>query len=215
MLEMIGLVVGLFALGFLSLLLGCLVAAAAWLMFYGRRRPWRMIVLAASVPLFSLGYLIACAILFAIFVPNQPDQFFGDISEPLPNGYLLTGLAKMSDYAYIDTKDPAKGQPKILGGIHSLEVDGEVVYGAYSHPSAGFADHLAPSDIGFFTFDTRNGQIRNLKTLEELEAAAGHRVRLVESLSFRSQDKARIRLRKVENAIYFLPPVAALLFFID
>lgn len=211
MFEMIGLVIGLFVLCCLCTMLGLLIAALAWLLFWKRRRPKRLIFIAASVPLLSLGYVIACAILFAIVVPNQPDQIFGDISEPLPNGYVLTAIGKMADYAYIDTKDPWKTQPKLLGGIHSLEVDDQVVFGAYSHPEVGFPDLIAPPDVGYFVFDTRTGQIRNLKSMQELVAAAGHPAHLVDTPSFRSQDPGRVRLRKTEDWIYFFPPFSALL----
>ncbi len=211
MFEMIGLVIGLFVLCCLCTMLGLLIAAVAWLLFWKRRRPKRLIFIAASIPLFSLGYVIACAILFAIVVPNQPDQIFGDISEPLPNGYVLTAIGKMADYAYIGTEDPWKTQPKLLGGIHSLEVDDQVVFGAYSHPEVGFPDLIAPPNVGYFVFDTRTGQIRNLKSMRELVALAGHPMHLVDTPSFRSQDPGRVRLRETENWIYCFPPFSALL----
>ncbi len=212
MFEMMGALIGLMVLVGLLSLLGFLIAAAAWLLFWGRGRPKRLILETALVPLFSLGYVLACAIAFEIFVPNQPDQFFGDVSEPLPHGYVLTGLGKMPEYAYFDTEEPGKNQPSILGGVHSLELDGQVVYGAYSHPKGGFSQSLAPPDIGYFEFDTSNGQVRNFKTVQDLNAVAGHPVHLVEAQFFRSQEPGRIRLRRVENTIYFLPPGAALLF---
>jgi hypothetical protein len=192
--------------------LGCLIASAAWLLFWGRRRPKRLILMTALVPTLSLGYVIACAIVFTIFVPNQPDQFFGDFSEPLPNGYVLTGLGKMPEYAYLDTETPGRNQPALLGGIKSLEQDGEIVYGAYSHPQYGSPEFFAPPDTGYFEFDTRSRQVRNFKTVEELNAAAGRPVHLVDSQFFRSQIPGRLYLRKVENAIYVLPPIAWLLF---
>ena len=197
--------------GLLSVL-GFLIAAAAWLLFWGRPRPTTLILKSALVPLVSLGYVLTCAIAFKIFVPNQPDQFFGDFSEPLPNGYALTGLGKMPEYASFDTDDPGKNQPSILGGVQSLELDGQTVYGVYSHPKSGFRDSVAPADICCFMFDTRSGQVQNFKSIQELNAAAGHPTRLVESQFFRSRDPGRIRLREVENTIYLLPPGVALLF---
>lgn len=212
MFEMMGALIGLMVLAGLLSVLGFLIAAAAWLLFWGRPRPKRLILMTASVPPLSLGYALACAAVFAIFVPNQPDQFFGDFSEPLPNGYVLTGLGKMPEYASFDTDEPGKNQPSILGGVQSLELDGETVYGVYSHPKSGFRDSMAPADICCFVFDTHSGQVQNLKSIQELNAAAGHPTRLVESQFFRSQDRGRIRLREVENTIYLFPPSAALLF---
>src|SRR5579863_4685217 len=209
--EFIGMLVGLFIVTCLCALAGLGIALCAWLLFWGRKRPKKLIFVTALVPTLSIVYLVVCAIVFVIFVPNQPDQIFGDISEPLPNGYVLTAIGKMADYAYIDTRDPWKTQPKLLGGIHSLEVDNQVVFGAYSHPEVGFPDLIAPPDVGFFVFNTQNGQIRNLKTMQELIAAAGHPLHLVDTPSFRSHDPGRVRLRNTENWIYFSPPVAALL----
>ena len=211
MFEMIGMLVGLVVLGGLSFLLGLLIAVAAWLLFWGRPRPKRLILTAACVPPISLGYVIACAIIFAIFVPNQPDQFFGDFSEPLPNGYVLTGLGKMPEYAYFDSESPGRNQPALLGRVKSLEQDGDIVYGAYSHPEYGSSEFFAPKDINYFEFDTHSRQVRSFKTMEELNVAAGHPVHLVDSQFFRSQIPSRVYLRKVENAIYALPPVAWLL----
>ena len=212
MLEMIGALIGALVLGAFFVFLGLLIAVLAWHLFWGRRRPKRLILMAALVPPLSVGYVIACAVVFAIFVPNQPDEFFGDFSEPLPNGYVLTGLGKMPEFAYIDSKQPNKNQPQLLGGLKSIEVDGQIVYGAYSRPGNWPAESFAPVDTCCFIFDTINGQVRNLETMQELNAVAGHPVNLVESRLFRSKEPGRIILRRLENAIYFLPPVAALLF---
>lgn len=212
MFEMIGMLVGLVFLGGLAFLLGLLLGVAAWLLFWGRRRPKRLILMIASIPLLSAGYVIGCAIVFAVFVPNQPDEFFGDFSEPLPNGYVLTGLGKMPEFAFIDSKPSEKKQPRLLGGIKSIEVDGQTVYGAYSKPGSWPAESFAPVDTCCFVFDTQSGQVRNLKTMPELSAAAGHPVHLVDSQFFRSKEPGRIILRRVENTIYILPPAAWLLF---
>jgi hypothetical protein len=47
--------------------------------------------------------MVACAVVFSVLVPGEADRiFFGDVSEPLPNGYTLKVLAKMSDYGMIE-----------------------------------------------------------------------------------------------------------------
>lgn len=205
--------VGLFLVTCFSFLLGLVIAGLASLLFWGRRRPKRLIFLAASIPPLSLGYLIVCAIFFAMFVPNQPDLFFGDFSEPLGNEYILRGLGKMPEYAYLDTENRGRNQPGI-SGIESLEQDGEVIFGAYSHPNVGSSGFFAPPGVNFFKFDTRSGQVTNFKTIQELNAAAGHPVHLVGSQFFRSQLPGRIMLRRIENGILFIPPVAAFLFIV-
>jgi|SRR5208282_3733800 len=209
MFDMIGLLISLLILGCLSVLLGCIFAAGGWLLLWGRRRPWLLIMAAASIPPLSACYLILCAICFTLFVPNQPNVFFGDISEPLPNGYILKCMGKMSDYCSFDSTD-GKPQPPTLSTVGRLELDGQVVYGAYSY----FGDKSsepAIGDQGYFAFDTRSGDVRNFDTLQKLNAYAGHPVHLVETYLFRSQDPGRKFLRRVENAIYFGPPAAATL----
>jgi hypothetical protein len=213
MFEFIGLLFDLFILGCLSVLLGGIFAGIAWLLFWGRRRPKRLILMAGLIPPISAGWLLFCAILFTLFVRNQPDEFFGDFSEPLPHGYVLTGLGKMPEFSYFESTPPMMNQPPLLGGVKSLEQDGEVVYGAYGHlnqetsppESSGAENH------GYFAFDTRNGQVRNFATFNELTAYAGHSLQLVESQFFRSQDPGRRLLRQIENLIYFGPPIAATL----
>lgn len=211
MFEMVGMLIALFVVGLFAFFLSLIVGGVAWLLFWRRRRPKRLIFIAASIPPLSLGYLIVCAILFTIFVPNQPDLFFGDFSEPLPHGYLLSGLGKMPEYANIET-EPGEIRPELLGGIKSLEEDGEIIYGAYSHPDYAPSGFFAPTDIGYFELSTRSGQVRNFKTIQELNASAGHPVHQVESQFFRSQLSSRIWLRRVENGILYLPPLAVFLY---
>jgi hypothetical protein len=210
MFEMIGLLFGLFALGCISVFLGCIIALAAWLLFWGRRRPKFLIFLAAAIPLLSFAYVIACGILFSIFVPNQPDVFFGDFSEPLPHGYVLTGLGKMPEYSYFESTPPMMHQPPLLGGVKSLEQDGEMVYGAYGHMNTEFS--FFKPGYNYFAFDTQSGNVQNFSNLNELNARARHSVHLVDSQLFRSKELGRVRLRQTENMIYAGPPFIALLF---
>jgi hypothetical protein len=213
MIESIGMFVGLIAICLFLALLGILIAGAAWLLFWGRPRPKVLIFRTALTPIASLGYLIFCAICFAILVPHQPDLFFGDFSEPLPNGYVLTGLAKMPEFAFFESTPPMAHQPPMRGGVRRLELDGQVVYGAYGHiddESLSDPDH----DHGYFVFDTRTGDVTNLNTVEQLNAAAGHPVHLVESQYFRSQEPGRILLRRIENYILFGPPIVVFLYFL-
>jgi len=155
--------------------------------------------------------VVFCGFCFTIFVPNQPDVFFGDFAEPLPNGYVLTGLGKMPEYAYFESTPPHH-QPPLLGGVKRLEQDGQVIFGAY-----GPLNHEAPPLVdskavhGYFAFDTRTGEVRNFTTLDELTGYAGHRLNLVESEYFRSQIPGRRRLREIESLIYSGPPALSAL----
>ncbi len=213
MFEFIGLFVGLVLLGVLAILLGAIFAGLAWLLFWGHRRPLLTIFALALLPLASVAWLIVCGIGFTIFVPNQPDVFFGDISEPLPNGYVLTGLGKMPEYSYLDRPVSAGPQPQLPGGIRSLEQDGPIIYGEYGHLN----QQNDPLDIPtthktlYFAFDTRTGLFKDFVSLDALNTAAGHPVHLVASEVFRSQDPARRRLRRIEDILYFTPPCVAFL----
>jgi hypothetical protein len=211
-LEVIGHIIGFVILNCLLVLAGGIVVIILWVLFWGHRRPKMLILLTACWPLLSLYYLTACGICFELFVPNNPDVFFGDFKEPLPHGYVLTGLGKMPDFAFIDSTPPMVHQPPLHGGIRRLELDGEIVYGAYGHLDSDDAFSERDRDHGYFVFDTRTGSVKNLGTIEQLNAAAGHPVRLVESEYFRSQESGRIWLRRVENSIYFVPPILVLLY---
>lgn len=214
MFEMIGLLIGLAVLFTISLVLGLIYALVAWLIFWKRRKPIRFILFAASIPPLSVVYLLACAILFSIFIPNQPDEFFGDFSEPLPNGYVLKGLGKMPEFSRLDTSYSDRPYPQLRGGIKSLELDGEILYGAYGHIDDD-PDPMTPGDRGYFVFNTKTGQVKDFATMEALNAAAGHKVQLIESQLFRSQEPSRKALRTTETVIYaFVPSVASILCFV-
>ena len=212
MFEMLGLLIGLAILCGLSALAGGVIAAFVWILFWGHKRPKFWVFCAGALPLASLAYLILCATCLEIFVPNQPDLFFGDFTEPLPNGYILTGLGKMPEYSYFESTPPMMHPPPLLGGVRRLEQDGQTIFGAYGHLDNQPYDGVN-KDRSYFIFDTRTGTVTNLKSIEELNAAAGHSVHLVDSQLFRSQDPGRIRLRKIENAILFGPPVVVTLIF--
>jgi len=211
MLDMIGLLIDLTVLCGIAIETGGILAALAWFLFWGRRRPKRLILFTGLIPIFTVAYLLVGAICMEMLVPNQPALFFGDLNEPMPNGYILTGLGKMPEFSYFESTPPMMHQPPLLGGVRRLEQDGQIVYGAYGHVED---QPWEDKDHGYFVFDTRTGEVRNLKTLDELNAAAGHEVHLVESQRFKSQEPGRILLRRVEKVIFFGPPAVALLFFI-
>jgi hypothetical protein len=213
MFEMIGLLFGLSILCGIALAAGGAFAGIAWLLFWGRRRPKLLVLAAGLIPISALAYVIFCAICMEIFVPNQPDLFFGDFAEPVPNGYVLTGLGKMPEFSYFESTPPMNHQPPLLGGVRRLELDGEIVYGAYGHIETEPYDG-ENKDRGYFRFDTRSGQVKNFNTIEELNISAGRSVHLVESQLFRSPLPSRVILRRVENSIFVVPPLlVAFLYF--
>ncbi|MGA3373697.1 MAG: hypothetical protein ABSC48_18265 [Terracidiphilus sp.] len=171
MFEVIGLLFALTALGLASIVTGLFFGIVAWLVFWGRRRPRRLITVVALTPPASAAYLVVMAILLTLVVPNQPDEFFGDFNEPLPHGYTLTGLGKMPDFAYFDSKVAGRNQPQLLGGVRALDEDRDLIYGAYGHlDNQAYTADEANIDHGYFVFDTSTGRVDNLKTSAELNA---------------------------------------------
>jgi hypothetical protein len=212
MFEWIGLLFATVAMCVLSVVLGVVFGVFAWLMFWGRRRPLRLIAFVTMIPLASAAYLVAMAILLELVVPNQPDEFFGDFNEPLPHGYTLTGLGKMPDWAYFESQVGGGPQPQLLGGVRALEEDGDAIYGAYGHlDSQAYVADEAQIDHGYFVFDIGTGRVNNVKTRAELNARAGHTVHLVESQFFHSQMLGRVWLRRIENVVFFAPPAVGAL----
>jgi hypothetical protein len=209
--EFLGLLFGFAFLNLAFLSAGAVIALAGWWTFPEQRRPKRLIFITACVPILSLYYFVACTIGFILFVPDRFPPFSGDFNEPVPHGYILTGLGKMPEYSYFESTPPMM-QPHLRGGVRRLELDGEVVYGAYGHLDDGSGFGGRDQDQGYFIFDTRTGEVRNISTIAQLNTAAGHPVHLVDSQSFRSQDPYQVRLRRIESWVYLGPPIAAFLY---
>jgi hypothetical protein len=215
MFEIIGLIVAIIILLFLSALVGALYALVAWLLLRGEKGPRkRWITLAATLPPASAAYLVVCAIGFTFIVRDANDRLFGDFNERLPNGYTLTGLAKMPDFAFIDSKIAGVSQPPLLGGIARLDVDGPLIFGEYSHKTGSFDDPVA-ADSRCFIFDTHTRQLWNLGKLPTTDIYSGRPLHLVEPQYFHSHEPAEILRRHIENVVYLGPPIlATLLYFV-
>ena len=214
MFEIIGLIFATALLFLLSAVVSSLFALIAWLILLGRRgskRRW--IVLGTLIPPASAAYVVFAAIVFDFFVPGATDRLFGDFNERLPNGYVLSGLAKMPDFAYIDSKFNGRAQPQLLGGVSRIGVDGPVVIGQYSHKSDSFNEPVA-GGIKFFIFNTQTSELENLKELPPNGEFSGRPVQLVESELFHSHEPSEILRRRIENVIYLGPPALATLFYL-
>jgi hypothetical protein len=97
MFEMIGLLIATGFLFALAALASAILAGLTWLYVRKRRAPRiRLMLAAAVIPIVSAAYFWLCIALL-------PDEsLFGDIDQPLPNGYALKALGKMPDFASID-----------------------------------------------------------------------------------------------------------------
>ena len=149
-----------------------------------------------------------------IFSPGRLKMLFGDISEPLPHGYILTAPAKWPGFSRIEATF-ATDKPTASGYVRSLEVDGPLVLGAYNWRYDSSPDKDTQANQGYFAFDTRSGRVLDFGTLAELNRYAGHPLHLLETRYFRSPDTSRKRLLNLDRAIVFGPPLAcALIYFV-
>jgi len=213
MIELIGLVIATTLFFVISALASLPFALLTWIILRrqnGFKKLWIMV--GAAIPPASAAYMLLCAVIFAFFVPGATDRLFFDFNEPLPNGYILKGLAKMPDFAYIDSMRQGDSQPQLLGNIARIDVDGPLVFGEYSHKFGSF-DEPVPDHIKYFIFDTHTRQMQNLITLPFEDPYSGHPLHLVESQFFRSHEPAQILRRRIEDAIYFGPPILVTLAF--
>jgi len=199
--ELIGLAFATLFLFALAALVGCGFLAVAWLIVRRKEGPKiPLILIAGAIPILSAAYFWLCVAI----LPGE--SLFGDISQPLPNGYSLEALGKMPDFAtikYGNSLSNPRGQSECIG---SLEVSGPFVAGRYSHPFGTFAPE--PTE-GYFILDTRSGQFVDFKTIEELEARLGHKVNLVSTTSFRSVEPSYKRHETLNKIIMFTPPITA------
>jgi hypothetical protein len=206
MFELIGL---LFATGMLFVLaavLSSVLAGLTWLSVRHRQAPRKRLVLAAAlIPILSAAYLWLCVAL----LPGK--SLFGDISQPLPNGYSLEALSKMPDFASLSNAKSPDSYNGLTECIGKLAVYGPLVAGQYSHPFGTFDPKPNES---FFVFDTRNGQHVELTTIADLEKSLGHSVQLTEVQFFRSQEPAYHTQQKINRTIEFGPPILALVILI-
>jgi hypothetical protein len=111
--DYIGLVLGFLALLALSIGAGLVVAALTVLVFWSR---WRR-----AIPLGIGAVILAplCVIwLFATVALLPGESLFGDIDQPLPNGYRVSALGKMPDFADISSANGADGLSEYVASLH-------------------------------------------------------------------------------------------------
>lgn len=197
MIDFLGVAFGFFILLASSAVAGLVVAAVVAILFWSR---WRR-----AIPLCIGAIVLAplCVVWFYATVAFLPgESLFGDINERLPNGYHLSALGKMPDFATIDPISTyGLGLPE---GIASLQVQGNLVVGQYSHP----LDTFTPKPVeNYFLFDTRTGEHREFPNSSALQAQVSEPLRLVPAPEFRSPDPASRRQRGFNRAVTFGPMI--------
>ena len=202
MFEIIGLLFATALLFVVSSIIGAAYAAVAFLILWQRpKRRLRKVLVAATIPIISAAYLWLCTAL----LPGQ--TLFGDISQPLPNGYSLQALGKMPDFAYIVRGSSFSGRGVNLTElVGSLAVQGPLVIGRYSHPAGEFYPH--PNE-NYFVFDTTTETVQNYASLDSLTARLGQPVKLVSTERFNSQESSYLKQQRSEHRSMFLPPLIA------
>jgi hypothetical protein len=208
--EIIGLLIDIAVFLTVGAILGAAFAFLAWLLLR-KRTIFKIapILGAAAVPVLSAIWIIAGVLFFAVAFPGRSYTLFGDIVEPLPNGYYLMALGKMPDFAQINHgSDFSSGSIPLSKCVGGIALDGPLVVGAYSHP---FGQFTAEGNQGFFLFDTRSGAVHDYETLREIETSLGHPVAIVRVDEFHSQQPFYLRDLGWERFLLFAPPVAAIL----
>jgi hypothetical protein len=211
MFEMIGLVVGTIVLLFISSLAGIVYALIAWFILRRRhaRTPRLLLLFAAALPSLCMIYMLLFSVCWTTFVDAAHESVFGDISEPLPNGYTLSGLAKMSEYSHIDPPQSRMWMNHTPDDVGLLCEEGPLLFGAVSQ-SFGSATPLKPP-LRYFKLDTGSGQVSVFDSFTDLEAAAGHPLHLQPTADFRTQDAHSLHLRRIGDALRYWPPEAAMM----
>lgn len=205
MFELIGLAFDTLILFALAVLAGSVFAFMAWLIVRQRAcRRWGWVLGARSVPVAAAAYLWLCIAL----LPGE--SLFGDFSEKLPNGYVLTGLVKMPDFSYLEKEgEPYWNQPT-PSCIERLQVIGPIIVGQYGE-QCRTTEPNAQSEQKLFIFDTKSGSLRNFDNLPQAENVLGRPAHFVDSQSFKSSETSAVWQRRVNKVAMIAPPVLAVL----
>jgi hypothetical protein len=151
----------------------------------------------AALPVLCFVYFLGCASV----LPGYTDS----IDEPLPNGFHLTALKKMPDFAGIQS--PSNPAFQLTECIASLQVVGPMVAGHYSHPEGVFQPN---SQEGYFLLDTRNRKFTNYSNQSAVEQTLGQSLNLVDVFYFHSDEAAYQQEAKREQHILEIPLLAIL-----
>lgn len=176
-----------------------------WVLRSFRISSKRAMIVAALYPptvtAYLLCFIIASSILSSFI--GTPDLLFGDINEPLPNGFKLSALDKMPEAGVIKRDNDPLG----LGWVSDLQTSGPFVLGKYDYRY--FPKTEDQSNRNFFLFDTRNGKAQDFATESDLSKVANVPLHLTPTQFFHAPESLTSRVRDfVMFVIAFLPPIA-------
>ena len=166
----------------------------------------RTTVIAALFPPAVMAYLLCFVIASSLLssFTGTPDLLFGDINEPLPNGFKLWALDKMPEAGLIKRDDDSLRQ---VGWVSDLQISGPFVLGKYDYTY--FPKTEDQGNRNFFLFDTRNGKAQDFATESDLSKVANVPVHLTPTQFFHAPKSLTSRVRDfVMFMIAFLPPIA-------
>jgi hypothetical protein len=138
-------------------------------------------------------------------VLGTPDLVFGDINEPLPNGFYLRALDKMPEAGRIE-----KAQNDLAGvaWVSDVQIAGPLVIGRYNYTC--FSRTEEEKSRNLFLFDTRNGTTRDFAAESDLAIAADTSIHLTPTPLFRGP---RTAYQRISGFLLLLagvaPPLAA------
>jgi len=205
--EIIGRLIAAFLLMSLASIVGALFALVVYfLLWRANRRSAKACVVAAFFPPAVMGYLLGCLILSSMLSGflGSPDLVFGDINEPLPNGFTLEALDKMPEAGHIQKAGESWIKVAWVGGV---QVEGPYVLGKYDYTYSPKTDK--EHDRNFFIFDTRTGDVRDYASEGALAASSGISVHLTTTPNFHAP---RSPSKRIWDVLFLLlavvPPVA-------
>jgi hypothetical protein len=157
--EIVGRLVMIFLLMGMASVVGAVCVLVVYLLLRrANRKSARACIVTGLFPPAVMGYLLGCLVLSSMLsgLLGTPDLVFGDINEPLPNGFTLQALDKMPEAGHIQRAGDSLFQVAWVGAV---QIDGPYVLGKYDYTYFPKTE----KDIGrdFFMFDTRTGEIRN------------------------------------------------------
>jgi hypothetical protein len=156
-----------------------------------------------AVMAYLLCFVIACSILSS--VTGTPDLLFGDIDEPLPNGFKLEALSKMPEDGLIKREGDPLAQ---IGWVSALQTSGPFVLGKYDYTD--FPKTADQSSRNFFLLDTSTGRKQDFGTESDLSNALNGPIHLTPTEFFHAPKPPGRRLRDFSLfLIAFMPPTAA------
>ena len=208
--EIIGRLVMMFLLMGMATAVGVVCALVVYLLLRkANRTSARACIVAGLFPPTVMGYLLGCLVLSSVLsgLLGTPNLVFGDINEPLPNGFTLQALDKMPEAGHIQKAGDSLLQVAWVGAV---QIDGPYVLGKYDYTYFPKTEQDTGRD--FFMFDTRTGEIRNFASQTGLADSAKTDIHLTPTPYYHAPHSSKQLISSVVFLfITVVPPLAVAL----